>query len=533
MKVQPRSKTVPPAPQVARDWRLNFFAAVSGAFMGLCLLKFGNPIVMEKYFAPPATIYNWVLTSWKATLGWKLLGVVTVVGFFAVRRRTDLPRWLIALPLVWLLWQCLAATRSIDPVLTKPTLAHFLGCTVCFYLGALALGRSRSLGLFSVGLAIGFLFVLGSGFEQHFGGLEESKHYFFAYFYPAPTNSISDIYQQGLIEEKTNRNYAAAIGDYQAVIAKTDSHDQFFATVNFRVAECYRKQGLTNEAAALQERIRREYPDQWQALVLSEQPAYLKKMAGKRIFATLFYPNTLAGVILMVLPVVLGVVWSAREHFTLGARRFLVGLIGLSSLLCLYWSGSKGGWLIILVIALVGSLFLPLKRQFKVLFVVGGLIVGLAGFGLKYAGFFEQGATSVVARFDYWRAAARICLSAPVFGTGPGTFAKAYERIKKPESEMARVTHNDYLEQGSDSGVVGLVSFTALVVGTLTIAFRKGFGTDWVRLGVWLGVLGWAIQSTVEFGLYIPAVGWLAFCLMGWLAARSAFPQEPKVEPDH
>jgi hypothetical protein len=34
---------------------------------------------------------------------------------------------------------------------------------------------------------------------------------------------------------------------------------------------------------------------------------------------------------------------------------------------------------------------------------------------------------------------------------------------------------------------------------------------------IWLGVLGWSLQSLVEFGLYIPALAWPAFAFLGWL----------------
>ncbi len=45
-----------------------------------------------------------------------------------------------------------------------------------------------------------------------------------------------------------------------------------------------------------------------------------------------------------------------------------------------------------------------------------------------------------------------------------GRLAIAYERLKKPESEMAQMTHNDYLEQASDSGVAGLFDLCRMVV---------------------------------------------------------------------
>ena len=38
-----------------------------------------------------------------------------------------------------------------------------------------------------------------------------------------------------------------------------------------------------------------------------------------------------------------------------------------------------------------------------------------------------------------------------------------------------------------------------------------------VEFAVWLGVLGWSLQSLVEFSLYLPALAWPAFVLLGWL----------------
>src|SRR5258706_15412185 len=78
----------------------------------------------------------------------------------------------------------------------------------------------------------------------------------------AATNDVSALLQKGLFEEEANRNLDAAIQAYQAVINETDKSHKFAATAIFRLAECYRKQGKTNEAAAQYERILREFPDQ-------------------------------------------------------------------------------------------------------------------------------------------------------------------------------------------------------------------------------------------------------------------------------
>jgi putative inorganic carbon (HCO3(-)) transporter len=200
-------------------------------------------------------------------------------------------------------------------------------------------------------------------------------------------------------------------------------------------------------------------------------------------------------------------------------RGVLVGLLAYAGLACLYWSGSKSGWLIALALGLVALLRLPLTRQAKLGIVIAVLSVGLSAFFVKFSGYFHKGATSVSARFDYWRAAWEITKSHPILGSGPGTFSVAYKKIKAPGAEMTRLAHNNYLEQASDSGVFGFVAFATFVFGSLAVLYRK-LNMDVLRFAVLLGVLGWVAQGFVEFGLYIPAIAWPAFLFLGWLLGK-------------
>jgi hypothetical protein len=264
----------------------------------------------------------------------------------------------------------------------------------------------------------------------------------------------------------------------------------------------------------------------------SVPPDYLKRLSSDRVFATQFYPNALAGVILLALPATLGVLWQSRRLLTVGARAFLIGVVGLAALACLYWSGSKGGWLLLLLLGLVALLRLRFPKRLKWVLIAVILVVGLTGFMLKYAGFFQRGAKSVSARFDYWEAAVKTAAANPVVGTGPGTFGVAYKTIKRPESEMSRLAHNDYLQQASDSGLPGFVAYVALIAGSLRCGWPKleakaGSPENTLRFCIWLGFLGWSLQSLVEFSLYIPALSWCSFSWMGWLlgtAKRMDFP---------
>lgn len=108
----------------------------------------------------------------------------------------------------------------------------------------------------------------------------------------------------------------------------------------------------------------------------------------------------------------------------------------------------------------------------------------------------------------------------PLFGTGPGTFLKPYEQIKAPGAEMARLTHNDYLEQFSDSGIIGGTAYMAWIVITLlTIGRRVWPSGDAVIFAIFLGVAAWFLQGLGEFSLYVPALAWTAFTMLGVLLA--------------
>ncbi len=476
-----------PAPSCEASPRLaeRVFPVLFGCFLGLTLLKFGNPPIMEKFVETPSNAWEFVIGyPWPISWGYGMLGGLGLLALFAARWRPPSLRWIVFLPLIWLAWQVAAVSQSVDAELSRPTLWHFVACCGCFYIGYFCLGPSIRLPGVLVGMAAGFLLVLATGFEQHFGGLEQTRKYFYLYILPQM----------------------------------------------------------------------KEIP-----------PDYLKKMSSNRIFSTLFYPNALAGVILLLVPVVLSLVAGAHRWFTAGARAFLAAAIFLAAIACLFWSGSKGGWLLLLLLAFFALLHLSFSRRLKILFVCFILLGGLGVFGWKYAGFFQRGATSVVARFDYWHAALRTAVAHPLFGTGPGTFARPYAQLKRPESEMARLVHNDYLEQASDSGWPGFLFYLGFIILVLSGTYPADF---WTRLGepgtsppqnqthsdvvlshgdrkatsrdkappaaavfaatatdfyifaIWLGLLGWALQSLFEFGLYIPALSWPAFTFLGLLLRR-------------
>jgi len=200
-----------------------------------------------------------------------------------------------------------------------------------------------------------------------------------------------------------------------------------------------------------------------------------------------------------------------------------VVVLGVTGLACLYWSGSKAGWLVALAIGLValGHSVVPLKWKRGLICCV--LAVGVLAFAVKYASFFQKEHNSVGARFAYWRAALLVIKAHPLMGTGPGTFQVPYRQLKRPDDEPTRLCHNDYLEQASDSGFLGLITYSGMILVILHALYRYSScekHREWLPFAVWLGVFGLCLHSMVEFHLYIPALAWTEFFLMGLLAGR-------------
>jgi O-antigen ligase len=260
-------------------------------------------------------------------------------------------------------------------------------------------------------------------------------------------------------------------------------------------------------------------------------PEYLQKISSNRIFGTMFYPNSFAGAILLTLPVSIAFLSRIMPG---RLRWFGVVSLTLACLSGLFWSGSKAGWLLMVVLAGIAILYSGFSKRTRFLLIGGLLLMGVTAFGLKYAGFFKKGATSVVARTDYWRAAGRTALEHPFLGTGPGTFGPAYVKVKAPEAEMTRLCHNDYLEQASDSGWIGAIAYAMFVLGGLFSLYRykirsfaEKMAGKWVVFPVWLGLFVFALHSFVEFHLYVLGLSYPFFILLGLLLGQN--PQNPSV----
>lgn len=440
---------------------VEIYALAFGLFLGLSILKFGNPVILDSRIPTPSSISDLMRDPWPTH--WAICGILPLAlgGLtISVSRRSCwlASKWLWRLPLLWFGWQLVSATQSVDGDLTSAALWQFFGCVSCYFLGAMVVGSECGLRWLLVGVLGAFAFCLVQAVDQRFLEFPQSKQMLIQGQQHGWTNIPQD-----LVLELKNEN----------IIIATNGMD------------------VAN-------------------------PAILAKFSKGRVYGTLVYPNALAGAVLLLFPISLVLALNGAGRLRPVIHVLLVGVTLFLGGYGFWGTGSKLGWLIAIGVFCVCLLRFNWPARLKWSLLVLVVSVGFGVFAVRFHNYFNSGAMSAAARLGYYRAAVQIVFSHPLLGTGPGTFQRPYAEIKSPAEEMARLAHNDYLEQFSDSGVPGGLFYSAWIACTLTVigqSMRKTNRT--MSFAISLGLLAWFLQGFGEFGLYIPAMAWTAFTLMG------------------
>jgi len=459
---------VTPAPmQTTTTGYHRIWLVVFGAFLGLCLLKFGNPVILARQLPPPQSWDELWNHPWPPSWSWTGLLLLTALALPLLTcrlrwRRMPLPPLLWIPAIGWFTWQAVAHASTVDATLGGMTLAQFTGVLACYFVGAALVSDASALRWVLIGLIAALCICLMRAATQRW--VE----------FPA---------------------------DHALLVEG-------------------QRTGWTNFPPAIVETMRREGTIVNTNGVDIANPMILLKLERGRVHGTLVYPNALAGAVLLLLPLSLVTISAVTQDQRTSIRVAALGTLLFLGLGGLVWSGSKSGWLIALGMVAVGLLRFPWGRRWARIAIPVVLALGLVSFGLRFERYFRQGATSVGARMDYWSAAVQATSERPLTGTGPGTFQRPYARLKSPEAEMARLVHNDYLEQFSDSGIPGGIAYLVWILAWMLRSGRRALaGADTLWFAVALGCTAWLCQGLTEFALYVPALAWTAFLLIGATSA--------------
>src|SRR3954470_3672657 len=105
----PRKASRFPAPKVSlasgeKLTPLHWFALLFGLFLGLSLIKFGNPVILDSKVIPPSSWDEYWSDPWPPGWSFWLLIPLAVAGVLLVlvkKLRWHRSHWLWLLPLIW------------------------------------------------------------------------------------------------------------------------------------------------------------------------------------------------------------------------------------------------------------------------------------------------------------------------------------------------------------------------------------------------------------------------------------------------
>jgi len=294
--------------------------------------------------------------------------------------------------------------------------------------------------------------------------------------------------------------------------------------------------------------------------------AFVSRAFSLAISSTFFFPNALAGYLVIVVPFVVSLLFWKREDTQIAAigcslctlavasvawgffsdlygkplilvslyAVIIVVISGLKiagdrgstpwmSVFCVPFSAlpllvlsrtsSEGAWLSLGVCVLLVPLFLMGKWRLAcivLLAMIAGASVAL------YAGMIPLGLKdSLGARYDYWSAALRIWRENPLIGAGVGSFGGLYPRFRDPLSEEGRMAHSSYLGLGAETGLIGLGAFLCLWIFCLASLWKAARRREPVPFAVAISIFVFLIHSAGDVDINVPGITMTLWALAG------------------
>ncbi len=263
---------------------------------------------------------------------------------------------------------------------------------------------------------------------------------------------------------------------------------------------------------------------------------------GTRIFATLGNPNLLAGLLVPLASIGIGLGLGFFAQFkSVGKPKFLIpalaafgtgGLISLATIL----TGSRGGYAGLAaglgVLLYIGSLYIWVnQKKLRALVVIGALclVCGSAG-AVAFVPALNQRVQSMFAgsehssnayRMKVWDSSKKMFRDNWWIGTGPGneTFRLAYG-LYMVSSYDALGTYCVPLEVAVEAGIPGLLAFLGMIACALARAHLKFWDQNGTMIGRWLAaamvaaLLGLMVHGLVDTVFYRPQVHFLFWLIL-------------------
>jgi O-antigen ligase len=216
----------------------------------------------------------------------------------------------------------------------------------------------------------------------------------------------------------------------------------------------------------------------------------------------------------------------------------LLTLLALACLSGLCITRSKGALAALFLASIMFAaylLFADWLSSHKTVLLLACLFIAMAGIGLvvRYGLTHGRlpGGNSILVRWQYWHASARMYADHPFTGVGPGNFAHVYTRYKPPAAiETVADPHNFILAILAQYGPIGLLGFLAAAMTPIArIIFTRHPKSihsnqtkpsrDFVPAAISCGVIGFLLHNCLDFAIFEPAIHTTFWAIIACLAA--------------
>lgn len=233
----------------------------------------------------------------------------------------------------------------------------------------------------------------------------------------------------------------------------------------------------------------------------------LDYLQRRRAFSPFVTPNTLAGYLVMMLPLV---VTDRRRNL------FIVPV-----LVALLLTKSLGACISLVSVFAVYLFFKKGLRQKGLVALAALLLVTLAVFASRVTTQkpYLKPLFSTTMRIAYWKHTLAMIKSSPLIGVGPGNFNSLHSRF----------AHNSHLQIWAEMGIAGMAAWLWIIVSWLRTGIRK-WKTDAGTGALLLACVAFLIHNLIDFSFFLPEVSMLWWALMGLLISRpdgQTLPQPP------
>jgi O-antigen ligase len=257
-------------------------------------------------------------------------------------------------------------------------------------------------------------------------------------------------------------------------------------------------------------------------------------------FGDMFDPNDLSFFVLSFLP--FGCLFLTGES---RLRRLLSAGALVSGILLIIYSGSRGGFIAFAVVCglMAFSKNRSITRSARRILLLAGIpciLFMLLGTGTSrystilnpegdYNYFDETG------RLAIWERGIDLMASNPVTGVGVGCFDEAIGEERKAAGLLPKwqAAHNAFIQIGAETGILGLVLFTAMILNAL-IGFarvKKAAAVDLIRIAEmgFIGLIGQVASITFLSQAYSPY--WVFYMVLPFVLLRLSAHEKPEVQP--